>query len=215
MKEVVERSQASARHGREPVSLLPNSRASCLCALVAASLSVGFAGRANRIEQGPRVNEQARVFADFSKRVADYVKLRKGLEGSMPGLKPTDQPEKIVEHEKDLAQKITDARRDAKLGDIFDEELAKQFRKVIRQEFKGEQGRKLRRTIRQGEPVEMRVRVNEIYPEKTPLTTVPPTLLMKLPELPPEVQYGIVGRDLVLEDVRTKVILDFIHEAIP
>jgi hypothetical protein len=161
------------------------------------------------------VNEHARVFADFSKRVADYVKLRKGLEASMPGLKPTDQSEKIVEHEKELAQKIIDARKDAKRGDIFDEEIAREFRKVIRREFKGEQGRKLRRTIRQGEPVEMRVRVNEIYPEKTPLTTVPPTLLMNLPDLPPEVQYGIVGRDLVLQDVKTRVILDFIHEAIP
>jgi hypothetical protein len=195
--------------------LPPKSRASLFCALVAASLSVGFVGRVSRIEQGPPVNQQARVFADFSKRVADYVKIRKGLEDSMPGLKPTDQSEKIVEHEKDLARKIIDARRDAKRGDIFGDEIAEEFRKVMRQEFKGKQGRKLRRTIRQGEPVEMALRVNEIYPETTPLTTIPPTLLMQLPQLPREVQYGIVGRDLVLEDVRTRVILDFIHEAIP
>ena len=193
----------------------PRSRVPLFSSLVVACLGVGFAGRASRIEQGPRVNEQARAFADFSKRVADYVKLRKGLEGSMPGLKPTDQPEKIVEHEKELAQKIIDARKDAKRGDICDEEIAKEFRKVIRQEFQGEQGRKLRRTIRQGEPVEIHVRANEIYPEKIPLTTVPPTLLLQLPELPPEVQYGIVGRDLVLQDVKTRLILDFIHEAIP
>jgi hypothetical protein len=193
----------------------PRSRVPLFSSLVAACLSVGFVARASRIEQGPPVNEQARVFADFSKRVADYVKLRKGLEDSVPALKPTDQSEKIVEHEKELAQKIIDARRDAKRGDIFSDEIAEEFRKVMRQEFKGKQGRKLRRTIRQGEPVEIRVRVNEIYPETTPLTTIPPTLLLKLPELPREVQYGIVGRDLVLEDVRTRVILDFIHEAIP
>jgi hypothetical protein len=48
-----------------------------------------------------------------------------------------------------------------------------------------------------------------------PLTTTPPTLLSKLPQLPPELAYRIVGRDLTLKDTKAGLIVDLIPNAIP
>jgi hypothetical protein len=57
--------------------------------------------------------------------------------------------------------------------------------------------------------------VNDAYPEKRPVTTVPPTILLALPKLPNEVEYRIVGRDLLLLDVRANLVVDLIREAMP
>jgi hypothetical protein len=57
--------------------------------------------------------------------------------------------------------------------------------------------------------------VNDVYPEEIPRTTMPPTLLRDLPALPMELAYRIIGRALVLLDIKTDVIVDFIPDAIP
>ena len=171
----------------------------------------GFAGQA----QAPRVNEEARDFKIFTDRVQAYVKMQKNLEASLPALKPTEDAARIVEHQHALARKIVDARRDARQGDIFTPEVAERFRKIIRSAFQGPEGRLLRRTIQQDTPFKVIVlHVNDVYPEGIPLTTTPPTLLLKLPELPQELAYRFVGRDLTLKDIKTGLIVDLITNAI-
>ena len=49
---------------------------------------------------------------------------------------------------------------------------------------------------------------------REPLSTVPPNLLAALPELPPDVNYRFLGRDLVLHDTRANIISDEIPDAI-
>ena len=67
----------------------------------------------------------------------------------------------------------------------------------------------------QGDPVKaVRLRVNQPYPDGVPYTTVPPTLLLRLPKLPDEVAYRIVDRDLVLLDVKANLVVDLIPEVI-
>ena len=172
----------------------------------------GFAGQA----QAPRVNEEARDFKIFTDRVQAYVKLQKSLEASLPTLKPTMDAAQIVEHQHALARKIADARRDARQGDIFTHEVTERFRKIIRRAFRGPEGRLMRQTIRPDSPLKVIVlHVNDVYPEDVPLITTPPTLLLELPELPPELAYRIVGRDLTLKDVKASLILDLIPKAIP
>ena len=74
----------------------------------------------------------------------------------------------------------------------------------------------MRRTIQEGDPVTpTTLRVNDVYPEEIPLTTMPPTLLRLLPALPMELAYRIIGRALVLQDIKTNVIVDFLPDAIP
>jgi hypothetical protein len=179
---------------------------------VLAFVSPGFAGQA----RSPQDNEEARDLKTFTDHVQAYVKLQKNLEASLSALKPTKDTAQIVEHQHALARKIADARRDARQGDIFTHEVTERFRKIIRSAFHGPEGRLARQTIRPDYPSKVIVlHVNDVYPEDIPLTTTPPTLLRKLPELPPELAYRIVGHDLTLQDTKARLIVDLIPNTIP
>jgi hypothetical protein len=176
-----------------------------------AFVAPGFAGQA----QTPRVNEEARDFKTFTDRVQEYVKMQKNLKASLPALNPTKDAARIIEHQHALARKIADARRDARQGDIFTPEVAERFRKIIDRTFRGPEGRLARKTIRPESPSKVVVlHVNDVYPEGIPLTTTPPTLLLKLPKLPQELTYRIVGHDLTLQDTEARLIVDLIPNAI-
>ena len=61
----------------------------------------------------------------------------------------------------------------------------------------------------------MRVAVNHKYPPSVPLQSTPPTLLVNLPQLPPGLEYRVVGHHLVLMDSKANLIVDYIPNAIP
>jgi hypothetical protein len=149
-------------------------------------------------------------------RVQTYINLHKSIGSFLPALKPTDQPEKIANHQQALAQKIREARPHARRGDIFSEEAREAFRRTVREEFGGPYGHGARTTIRQGEPLKtIHLHVNEAYPDGVPYTTLPPTLLLKFPKLPDQVAYRIVGRDLILLDVEANLVIDRIPDIFP
>ena len=162
--------------------------------------------------QVPPVSPEPAVFGEFKQRVQLYVKEQKAL----PRLKTTKKRKEIDERRHALAKNIRETRSNAKQGDIFTPEVSEEFRRVIRGAFQGPSAPNVRKTIRQGEPVRSwHPIVNRDYPEHLPTTTVPPTLLLRLPQLPPEVAYGIVGHDFVLLDTEARVVVDFIPGAIP
>ena len=177
----------------------------CVLSLTAAQTAGAQAGDA--------ASKQA--LDDFSARVNAYAKLRASLEGTLPKLKPTDQPAKLADHDQALSAKVIEARKNAKQGDIFTKEISEQFRQRISQQLSGQQGRESRQTIRQGDPVQLQVHVNQVYPAKLPRTTVPPTLLLKLPKLPKGLEYRIIGRTFALFDVKSHMIIDYIPGALP
>ena len=87
---------------------------------------------------------------------------------------------------------------------------------MIKTVFQGPGSSKVRKTVRQGEPLpQQHLTVNENYPAHVPVTTVPPTLLLHLPQLPTGVAYRIIGHDFVLEDTEARLIIDFIAGAVP
>jgi hypothetical protein len=164
------------------------------------------------LPQAPAAKPESPAFREFIERAKQYVKLQK----SVPRLRTTKRREEIVERRRALAQKIREMRADAKPGDIFTPEASEEFRQVIRGTFRGPNAANVRKTIRQGEPVPgWRLAVNSDYPESLPVTTVPPTLLLRLPQLPPELAYRIVGHDFVLQDMEARLIVDFIPGALP
>src|SRR5437868_1775473 len=77
----------------------------------------------------------AKASKAFVDRVNAYVKVRKTLEDTLPPVKSSDQADKIVEHERLLAARIQEARKDAKRGDIFTGDIENIFRKRIREAF--------------------------------------------------------------------------------
>jgi hypothetical protein len=162
-----------------------------------------------------KVNPESRVLLDFSKRVQSYVMLHKQLESSLPPLKQTAEPAKIVEHQQLLASKIRSARINAVEGEIFTPDVRKVLSPIIRQHFRGPYAAPSHSTIREGNPVKMRLQINEVYPDGVPWTTVPPSLLQNLPRLPKEVEYRIVDRDLILWDDKANVVVEVFRQAIP
>jgi hypothetical protein len=161
------------------------------------------------------VNAGAAAVHDFEKRVAEYQKLRKTVEAKLPPLKSTSSSEKISVHESELAVRIRELRRSARQGDLFTPEISAEFRRLIGMTMQGQNAARIKATLKSAETVRLRLGVNDAYPANVPLQTTPPTLLANLPRLPPEVDYRLVGRDLVLRDAKANLIVDFIANAIP
>jgi hypothetical protein len=160
-------------------------------------------------------NEEARDLKAFAYNVQEYIKMQKGLKASLPALNPTKDAARIIEHQHALAGKIAQARRAARQGDIFTPEVAERFRKIIDRTFHGSEGRLARRTIRPDNLSKVvALHVNDVVPEEIPLTTTPPTLLLRLPKLPLELTYRIVGHDLTLQDTEARLIVGLIPNAI-
>ncbi|HJY87850.1 MAG TPA: hypothetical protein VKE24_13525 [Candidatus Acidoferrales bacterium] len=203
------------REKRQTAGALPSLLLAAFLAPPWALTSSGQ-GTPSEKEQAKEQAEDAAGFKEFSDRVQQYVQLHKSVESTLPSLKPTDRPQMIAAHQEALARKIREARPQAQVGDIFTSKVREAFRHAIRGEFQGPQAPHARATIRQGDPVkEVHLRVNQVYPKAIPYTTVPPTLLLKLPKLPPEVVYRIVGGDLVLLDDKANLVVDLIPEVIP
>jgi hypothetical protein len=166
--------------------------------------------------QQPKVNPDAQLLQNFKKGVDAYMEIHRRLEKKAPPLKETDDPAKIKASQDGLAALIRAERTTAKKGDLFTPEIAQLFRRLMYPEIKGEQGKETKAAIKEDAPNPKAVplKVNARYPDSVPLPTVPPNLLANLPQLPKELEYRIVGNDLILRDVQANLIVDFIPRAI-
>jgi len=159
----------------------------------------------------PPVNPDAKVLSDFKDRVDQYVEVRKKADDAAPPLKKTDDPADIRMAQQGLAERIRAARAGAKRGDIFTREITAHFRRLLRPEAR-EPGTKA--LIKDDNPGAIPFKVNAQYPEKEPLSTVPPNVLASLPKLPKDIEYRFVDKHLILRDARANLIIDFIPNAI-
>jgi hypothetical protein len=164
-------------------------------------------------EKGPH-GKQAR-FREFLAKVHAYDQLRAAARSGVPGAGKKATAEQIEKHRTALAEKIQEARKEAKPGDIFTPESQRAFRSAIENAHSGRRAAKIDRTIAQGEPVKLDLYVNKAYPEKIPITTVPPTFLQHFPNLPKKIEYRVVGGDLVLEDTEANLVIDIFPGAFP
>jgi len=162
-----------------------------------------------------KVNPDALLIENFETRIKDYLKLRKEVEGKLPALKPTVSQEAIAHHEREMAERVRKARHGAIQGAIFTPEIAAEFHRLIGIAMQGTDAGHIHQSLQHAEPVRLQLRVNGSYPAGVPLQSTPPTLLMNLPALPPELDYRVVGNNLVLRDAKANLILDFIPNAIP
>lgn len=185
--------------------------------LVALSLAAAGVLAGQGAAPSKEQTDDAAGFKEFTGRVEEYLKLHKTVEKELPALKNKEElPEMIAAHQQALARKIREARPHARPGDVFTRATREAFRHVIRSVFQDPQTATARATIRQRETgKEVRLQVNGIYPDAVAETTFPSTLLQKLPTLPDELAYRIVGRDLVLVDRRANLVVDLLHEALP
>jgi hypothetical protein len=69
-----------------------------------------------------------------------------------PPLRITKHRKEIIERRHALAQRIQEARSNAKPSDIFTPDATEEFRQVIRRTFQGPGAPNVRKTIRKGSP---------------------------------------------------------------
>jgi hypothetical protein len=150
---------------------------------------------------------------EFQNRIDNYLSAKK-KQGITK--KPTGSPGKLAQEKQQTTKKTQEARPQAQRGDIFTPTVTAYFKKQIESTLHGPDGDKVRASLRHAEPLpNVRLQVNARYPRNLPLQSTPPTLLMNLPTLPKELQYRSVGSTLVLYDMSSGLIVDFIPGAVP
>ena len=165
---------------------------------------------------GPALNQQKSTPVEqFHVRVEDYLKLRKTAASELPKPKPTPSAEEIEQRKALLTSTLAAARTGVAQGSIFTPAVAAEFRRLGKLAMDGADGPRVQKSLKRAEPVQIAVRANQAYPPAAPLQSMPPTLLMGLPELPKELEYRLVGKTLVLRDIEANLIVDFLPEAIP
>jgi hypothetical protein len=164
--------------------------------------------------EGDPVNAMGAATLEFQKRVQAYMKIHNEAEAKVPNLKRTDDPVEIAQRERALAEMIMTLRAGAQPNDIFAKEYQPHCVKIITDDF-ADRSAADRKALVHELPRNVKVDVNTVYPTTIPLITFPAGLLRKLPDLPPELEYRIVGRSLILRDVKANLIVDVLRDVVP
>jgi len=155
------------------------------------------------------------TIARFETRIKNYVRLRNQVKAKLPKLSKDSTPEQIESYRKNFEAGLRAARMGAKPGDIFNTEGADYIRRTVKTEFKGQDRAQLREIVFEAENETIPLRVNYPYPVTAELTEMPATLLLRLPQLPKEVKYRFVGRNMLLVDRDNNLIIDYMVNALP
>jgi hypothetical protein len=152
----------------------------------------------------------------FEERIDEYVVLRKQAEARLSPFVPSEDPQTFLRQRAALAAGIKAARPISGQHDIFTPAVERLFRGRIAQALAGRDVESLLRDLFAEHAVveSFHPRVYENYPEWA-THEVPVVLVKHLPALPDDVEYRLIGHDLVLWDVLADLILDVLPGAIP
>lgn len=183
---------------------------------IAAIIAVCICVQAQTPVPPPLSAADKQIVAAFEQRAKDYSRMREGLEEKMPKLSKEAKPEEIQTHKTQFQERVRAARVGAKRGDVFTPEATTLIRTMIKEEFKGKDRVELRKTVfSEAENKAVLLRVNYPYPESQELLEMPPTLLLRLPQLPKQLRYRFVRDNLLLVDRENGLIVDYMTNAIP
>ena len=174
------------------------------------------AGQQKTGAQGDVLSPKDRAaVAAFEARVKAYGRLREKIERKMPKLSKDSTPTQIEAHQTEFERRVRAARANAKPGQMFTPDIAAVIRAMIKSEFKGTERKELRETVLEADTKGVPLRVNYAYPETKELVEMPPTLLLRLPQLPKQLRYRFVKRNMLLVDRENNLIVDFMLDALP
>lgn len=165
----------------------------------------------------PAAPQNSAVLKDFNHRIAGYMKIHGVALAEGEGLKPTPSKEEIDRRGRALASHIRAQRREAVPGNIFTADIAREFRRLIALAFQGPNGALIEKSLRDAPTVlpQVLLRVNGGYPDGMPQQSTPPSLLQNLPLLPNDLEYRVLGRNLIIYDVDANLVVDFLAGALP
>ena len=151
------------------------------------------------------------VVSEFNRRVQQYADLRKQLAGSLDRLPNKPTPSQIDANQRALGALMAKARADAKLGDIFVPDMQTYIRGLVRRVVTGPDGGRIKASLMDENPMGVKIGINGRYPDTVPLSTMPPDILAALPKLPEELEFRFLGNRLILLDVESHLIVDYVE----
>ena len=164
----------------------------------------------------PATTEE-RAVAQFADATRRYLALHRLVEMAVP-LEINSDPEAINRSVRHLAAVLRAERRGARPGELFTGELATILRARIARALDDHgltPGDVMMAEAAEGvDSAAVLLSVNETFPWPY-ATGMFPCLLEALPELPPELQYRLVGHTLVLVDVHASLVVDLLPYALP
>jgi hypothetical protein len=170
---------------------------------------------------GSRSVQHLWLSCEFNEQVNQYVDLHHAVAASFGPEIVSANPADLFARKHAFATAIRAARPGASEGNIFTPEVASFFRARIAQAIR-ETGFDLASALQ-----ESAVELEEETSEEPQLIEVNgdfpwhagavmwPSILWKLPPLPPEVEYRFVAGDLVLIDLRAALVVDILRAALP
>jgi len=188
--------------------------AATLAAVLVVASHLALAQTAKPPQPAPGANAQGVATKAFLDRMQEYVRFHHNVEKMVAPLTGTPDPAKIADREKALGEALIKQRPNAKPGDFLIEQYQPILIDIIKKDFAARPVAD-RKALIQELPKGLKISVNTIYPTAVPLVTFPANLLQKLPPLPKELEYRIVGRDLILRDVTGNVVVDVLRGAFP
>jgi hypothetical protein len=181
--------------------------------VLATLLSFCMAAFAHKRGDG-NLNRDVLALQEFNHRVQQYMKIHHHADMLVPHIKPTSSAKKIIDRKHALAAEIIKERATTQEGNIFTPEVDAYFGRLIHSAYQANSAG-IEATLECICPVdEERLKPNDAYPEGAELTPMPSTILLHIPELPPELEYRIVNKDLIIRDREANVIVDILRNAV-
>jgi hypothetical protein len=159
---------------------------------------------------------QPASLAQFNAAIHQYAQLHRQIERQLPPFRAHSDAQDIIESSNAMASALQTARAAAREGDIFTREVAALLRTRVSDAL----------AAHGFLPEEMVAGTLEEADDEAPLPVVNgrfpwrrgaamwPCVLDALPQLPQELQYRFIGRDLVLVDTHADVIVDIVRNAV-
>ena len=169
----------------------------------------------------PSSDPTVKALAEFVGQVEEYARLHRSAALSLAPFQARRSATELWAREKLLADTIRARRPQAQEGDLFTAAVRPVLVGIVQRYLSSPEGAPSRDSIMSDNPVTetpltpVVLAVNGSYEPAASFATMPATLLMRLPNLPEEVEYRFVGKHLLLRDTSANIILDYILDAAP
>ena len=187
-----------------------------ICFVIKLAVLLAFCGSAMVYAQttATGLDRDAQALQDFNQRIQQYLKIHHQADVLIPHIKPTHSAKKILDRKHALAAEIIKQRATTEEGNIFTSEVDAYFDRLIHSAYQANTAG-IEASLECLSPVrEEQLKPNDAYPEGAAYTPMPATILLHVPELPAELEYRIVNKDLIIRDREANLIVDILRNAI-
>jgi hypothetical protein len=190
------------------------SRVSMNTVLVVLVAAILLGGPSRAQTPNPTPAESA-ALEQFDTAIAEYMALRRRLTNEIPRPVPNSTSVELNNASDALAGAIQRSRQNAAVGDLFAAPVIAVLKRKVDDALRTPQLRQALAGIDDEAPMVRVPKIHLRFPGAAQMATMPASLLNVFPTLPKELEYRIVGRNLVLRDVDAALILDYIPNVIP